>query len=148
MVILLSERSRWMYTYQDIIRILSPYASHVVVDKILLFEKNKSIHALKNITLTDIGFSNQDIRFVSTSLFLITESIFQLSILFAELSGILVEIDDFYMGGIDVKVFPGDTLFLELKLINSNEKHMNLQAQVLRDGQIVCSPRLTLKWGK
>jgi 3-hydroxymyristoyl/3-hydroxydecanoyl-(acyl carrier protein) dehydratase len=135
-----------LITYHDIIRILSPHVSHILVDKVTLFEHRSYLLGYKNVSLADIGFWGKELRLISAPELMIMESMSQFVKLFLELSGWTGRIMESNWGNTDTHVVPGDTLCLELRVVKSDQSGIELQGRVLRDGLVICSPQFQVQY--
>ena len=134
----------------DIWRYLPHRYPFLLVDRVLEFEENQRIVALKNITINEPQF---DGHFPETPVFpgvMIVEAL-------AQSAGILAfrsrerTLDDgyiYYLAGTDktkVKrsVIPGDQLRLEVEIINLRTHWMKAQGKAFVDDALVCSSILT-----
>ncbi|ULL19040.1 hypothetical protein DVH26_34195 [Paenibacillus sp. H1-7] len=134
-----------MYKYNDIINILSPHTSNILVDKILYFEHGQYIYALKNVTIADMAFLRKDTKLYSSNLFLVIESLYQAIMLFCEISNLPKEIINVNMGAIDTSIQPGDTICIEITVIEKSDRFMKLEGKSMKDGQIIFNPNITIK---
>ena len=134
----------------DIWRYLPHRYPFLLVDRVLEFEENQRIVALKNITINDPQF---DGHFPETPVFpgvMIVEAL-------AQSAGILAfrsrerTLDDgyiYYLAGTDKTKFkrsvtPGDQLRLEVEIINLRTHWMKAQGKAFVDDALVCSSILT-----
>ena len=134
----------------DIWRYLPHRYPFLLVDRVLEFEENQRIVALKNITINEPQF---DGHFPETPVFpgvMIVEAL-------AQSAGILAfrsrerTLDDgyiYYRAGTDKpkfkrSVIPGDQLRLEVEIINLRTHWMKAQGKAFVDDALVCSSILT-----
>ncbi|OXM86520.1 hypothetical protein [Paenibacillus rigui] len=134
-----------MYTYNDIINILAPHTSNILVDKILYFEHGKYIYVLKNVSISDMSFLKKDTKLYSSNLFLVIESLYQSTMLFCDLSGLSKEITNIQLGSVETTIQPGDTLCIEVKVIEKSNHLMRLEGRVMKEGQIIFNPKIAIK---
>ena len=134
----------------DIWRYLPHRYPFLLVDRVLEFEENQRIVALKNITINEPQFEG---HFPETPVFpgvMIVEAL-------AQSAGILAfrsrerTLDDgyiYYLAGTDKtkfkrSVIPGDQLRLEVEIINLRTHWMKAQGKAIVDDALVCSSILT-----
>lgn len=134
-----------MFTHNDIISILEKNTSDILVDKILYFELGNYLYAIKNVSIADLSFLKKESKLYSSNLFLIVEVFYQALILFCELSNLSNEIVNIQLGTIETNVVPGDTLCIDIKVIEQNNQNLKIEGQILKDGQIIFKPVVLLK---
>ncbi|MCL6443485.1 MAG: hypothetical protein K6T83_08525 [Alicyclobacillus sp.] len=127
-----------MLKYQELHRLLSTQFSQVLVDKVLSFEPNKYIYAIKNVSVSDPAFSSRGVP-GPTPVCLTIEAVYQLAWLFCELSKIAGRMTDFVIERAGLIVEPGDTLCLELEISRETSEGIELQGTVTVDGRQACS---------
>ncbi|AEI39228.1 hypothetical protein [Paenibacillus mucilaginosus] len=128
-----------MYTHNDIITMLSSKTSTVLVDKILYFEHQDYLYVIKNVSISDLSCMP---RLYSANLFLVLESFYQTVALFRILSGLPESDFQIEMGDIAPKVSPGDTLGLEIRVVEKTNQKLKLEGRVIREGEILFKPTL------
>jgi 3-hydroxyacyl-[acyl-carrier-protein] dehydratase len=134
----------------DIWKYLPHRYPFLLVDRVLEFEENKRIVAIKNVTINEPQFTG---HFPNTPVFpgvMIVEAL-------AQASGILAfksknrTLDDgyiYYLAGTDKTKFkrsvvPGDQLRLEVEITNLRNHWMKASGKAYVGDQLVCSSLLT-----
>jgi 3-hydroxyacyl-[acyl-carrier-protein] dehydratase len=134
----------------DIWKLLPHRYPFLMVDRVISFEANKKISAIKNITINEPVFTG---HFPDTPVFpgvLIVEAL-------AQAAGILAfksrdrSLEDgyiYYLAGTDKtkfkrSVIPGDQVRLEVEIINLRNHWMKASGKAWVDNNLVCSTLLT-----
>ncbi|MFT4712939.1 MAG: 3-hydroxyacyl-[acyl-carrier-protein] dehydratase [Candidatus Azotimanducaceae bacterium] len=134
----------------DIWNLLPHRYPFLLVDRVLEFEANKRIVAIKNVTINEPQFTG---HFPKTPVFpgvMIVEAL-------AQVSGILAfksrnrTLDDgyiYYLAGTDKtkfkrSVIPGDQMRLEVEIVNLRSHWLKASGKAYVGDQLVCSTLLT-----
>lgn len=134
----------------DIWNLLPHRYPFLLVDRVLEFEANKRIVAIKNVTINEPQFTG---HFPNTPVFpgvMIVEAL-------AQVSGILAfksrnrTLDDgyiYYLAGTDKtkfkrSVIPGDQMRLEVEIVNLRSHWLKASGKAYVGDQLVCSTLLT-----
>lgn len=134
---------------QQILKCLPHRYPFLLVDRVLELEKNKSIKALKNVTMNEPFFTGHFPELPVMPGVLILEAL-------AQASGILaIETSDhpekhkslLYFAGIDGARFrrivkPGDQLILSVELIQMKRDIWKFKSEATVDGELACSAQL------
>jgi beta-hydroxyacyl-ACP dehydratase FabZ len=121
----------------------------LLVDKVVKFEKDKQIEALKNVTSNEEFFNGHFPNFPIMPGVLIVEALAQTSALYYLLNHDLTENNKnvFFMAVDNCKfrkpVVPGDTLLLQVEPLAQKGKVTKVQAKAFVEGVLVCEAVLT-----
>lgn len=128
---------------------ISRFHSFVLLDQILDIDDEKRIIAIKNVTLNEPFFQNQELEDPVFPDSMIIESILQAASLllskenkFASTRLFFDTIDKIQFKG---TAKPGDQLRFEIEQISRTETTVKIQAKVLINGTIICEGKLTFK---
>lgn len=136
-------------SFEEIKKIIHQRYPFLMVDKILDYEKNQSITALKNVSANEPFFQGHFPEFSIMPGALIMEGIAQSSIVLFALSNNILNPKDFLFLFYSVKgkfikpVFPGDQLIMEIKVIKILSKAAMIKAEAKVDGKLVAKSQLT-----
>lgn len=135
---------------QEILKLLPHRYPMLLVDRVVSYTPNKSLHALKNVTFNEPVFTG---HFPEKSIFpgvLILEAL-------AQATGLLgfkmvqdrTENELYLFAGVDKarfkqQVVPGDTLHLHVQLLKEKRGIWKFHGEAKVDGKIACTAELTL----
>lgn len=133
---------------QEILRILPHRYPFVLVDRVIEYSTDKSIRALKNVTINEPFFQGHfPVEPVMPGV-LVVEGMAQVGALLAFLSEPeKVGEKLVYFGGIDKarfrrKVVPGDQIIFEISVLKHKSKVFKLEGKALVDDQLVAQAEL------
>ena len=134
----------------DIWKYLPHRYPFLLVDRVIEFEANKRIVAIKNVTINEPQFTG---HFPMTPVFpgvLIVEALAQASgiLAFKSRNRTLEDGYIYYLAGTDKTKFkrsvvPGDQMRLEVEIVNLRNHWMKASGNAYVDGNLVCSSMLT-----
>lgn len=139
---------------QEIFKRLPHRYPFILIDRVLEFEKDKSLRALKNVTINEPYFLGHfPVKAVMPGV-LIVEALAQAAAILANCSaeGSLKE-SLFYLGSIEnarfkKMVVPGDQLHLQIEIQRRRASVWKFKGTALVEGQVVCTAEMTSAEGK
>lgn len=139
---------------QEIFKRLPHRYPFILIDRVLEFEKDKSLLAVKNVTINEPYFLGHfPIKAVMPGV-LIVEALAQAAAILANCSaeGSLKE-SLFYLGSIEnarfkKMVVPGDQLHLQIEIQRRRASVWKFKGTALVEGQVVCTAEMTSAEGK
>jgi 3-hydroxyacyl-[acyl-carrier-protein] dehydratase len=139
---------------QGILKCIPHRYPFLLVDKVLEFEPNKSLLAVKNVTINEPFFAGHfPIRAVMPGV-LIVEALAQAAAIFAsQTSEWEPEESLFYLGSIEHARFkrivvPGDQLHLKVELIKRRASVWKFRGTATVSGEVACIAEMTSAEGK
>ncbi|CAL4320240.1 3-hydroxyacyl-[acyl-carrier-protein] dehydratase FabZ [Buchnera aphidicola (Pterocallis alni)] len=125
----------------------------ILIDRILNYENKRFIRSIKNITINDPWLQGHFPKFHIFPAVLILESIVQSGIILLS----IIQSNLFYKEGfycitnINNTIFkkfivPGDTLIIEVQIINIRKNTFLLCGSILLDNTIVCTSNIVCKY--
>ncbi|MDB6096830.1 MAG: 3-hydroxyacyl-[acyl-carrier-protein] dehydratase FabZ [Francisellaceae bacterium] len=139
---------------QEILRLLPHRYPFLLVDKVIELQANKSLVAVKNVTMNEQFFNGHfPVKPVMPGV-LILEALAQAAAILAYVTLDITASDAlFYLGSIDNARFkkivsPGDQLHLHVEIEKRRTSVWKFKAQALVDGKVVCSADMTSAEGK
>src|SRR5699024_7022431 len=134
---------------QEILNLLPHRYPFLLVDRVLQYEKDKSITALKNVTATEPYFQGHFPDRPVMPGVLIVEAMAQAAglLTFRSMGG-APEDALFYLAGVDKARFkrpvcPGDQLILEVTLLKQRHRLWRFSAVARVDDEVACSAEIT-----
>ncbi len=141
--------SNTLFDIRDIMGMLAHRSPFLLVDKVIAYDKGKSLTAIKNVTFNEPFFPGHFPQVPTMPGVLILESM-------AQTCGLLTSIDTgikadsgviFYFAGIDDARFkrivvPGDTLTLEVAIDKVKRHLWKFKAKASVDGELACEATL------
>lgn len=136
---------------KDIEALLPHRYPFLLVDRVLDWEKDRSIKAVKNVTVNEPQFQGHFPGFPIMPGVLVVEALAQACGVLVKLSVGDKKIDDskMYLVGITKarfkrQVLPGDTLVLEAESVRSHRNMAQMSCKATVDGELACSAELMM----
>lgn len=135
---------------QEILNLLPHRYPFLLVDRVLQYEKDKSLTALKNVTATEPYFQGHFPERPVMPGVLIVEALAQAAglLTFRSMGGPPDAKTLFYLAGVDKARFkrpvcPGDQLVLEVNLLKQRRRLWRFSAIARVDDEVACSAEIT-----
>ncbi len=139
-----------MMDIHEILKLLPHRPPFLLVDKVIDIQLNKSIHAVKNITMNEPYFVGHFPGHPVMPGVLMTEALAQASGILALKSdpALLEQNNIYYFAGIDNTRFkrvvvPGDCLELKVEMLRKKHNVWKFKGEASVDGEIACSTEIT-----
>lgn len=139
---------------QQILELLPHRFPFLMVDRVIDFELEKTLHAIKNVSINEPFFTGHfPVKAVMPGV-LIVEALAQAAAILARLSSDwLPEESLFYLGSIEntrfkKMVVPGDQLHLNIEILKRRARVWKFKGVATVDGEVVCTTEMTSAEGK
>jgi len=134
---------------QDILKHLPHRFPFLLVDRVLKFERNKTLVAIKNVTINEPFFTGHfPVKAVMPGV-LIVEALAQAAGILARLSSQWAADESlFYLGSIQNARFkkmvtPGDQLYLHIEIQKRRAQVWKFKGIAMVEGEVVCTAEMT-----
>ncbi|WP_028534445.1 3-hydroxyacyl-ACP dehydratase FabZ [Paludibacterium yongneupense] len=133
---------------REIMRYLPHRYPFLLIDRVIEFEADKRVRAIKNVTINEPFFMGHFEQYPVMPGVLIIEALAQAAgVLSIRSQGERKENELYFFVGIDKarfkrQVLPGDQLILEVEQINSRRGIAKYAARALVDGQVACEAEI------
>lgn len=139
---------------EQVLELLPHRFPFLMVDKVIKLERDKTLHAIKNVTINEPFFVGHfPVKPVMPGV-LIVEALAQAAAILARLSSDYKPGESlFYLGAIEnarfkKMVFPGDQLHLNIEILKRRASIWKFKGVASVDGNVVCTAEMTSAEGK